>query len=90
MRDGYKILDADCHQMEPPTLWEEYIDPNFRDRAPTRGESNGRRVMMAEGESLVSEASHCAAKIATSEPVEFSHHYTGITQIGKVRSYDNR
>jgi predicted TIM-barrel fold metal-dependent hydrolase len=26
-------VDADGHILEPPTLWEEYIDPEFRDRA---------------------------------------------------------
>jgi predicted TIM-barrel fold metal-dependent hydrolase len=26
-------IDADGHILEPPTLWEEYIDPAFRDRA---------------------------------------------------------
>ena len=26
-------VDADGHILEPPTLWEEYIDPQFRDRA---------------------------------------------------------
>ena len=26
-------VDADGHILEPPSLWEEYIDPHFRDRA---------------------------------------------------------
>lgn len=26
-------VDADGHVLEPPTLWEDYIDPRFRDRA---------------------------------------------------------
>ncbi len=26
-------VDADGHILEPPTLWEDYIDPQFRDRA---------------------------------------------------------
>ena len=26
-------VDADGHILEPPTLWEEYIDPEYRDRA---------------------------------------------------------
>ena len=49
MRDDYRILDTDCHQMESPTLWQEYIDPAFRDRAPERVESDGRQTMMVEG-----------------------------------------
>lgn len=31
VEDG--AVDADGHILEPPTLWEEYIDPEFRDRA---------------------------------------------------------
>src|SRR5437764_11672076 len=26
-------VDADGHILEPPTLWERYIDPRYRDRA---------------------------------------------------------
>lgn len=29
-----RIIDADCHVFEPGDLWERYIDPRFRDRAP--------------------------------------------------------
>jgi uncharacterized protein len=34
MRDGYRILDADRHVLEPMNLWREYLAPEFRDRAP--------------------------------------------------------
>ena len=27
------IIDADGHILEPPDVWEKYIDPKFRDRA---------------------------------------------------------
>ncbi len=33
-KNGFKILDSDMHIMEPPDLWEKYIDKKFRDRAP--------------------------------------------------------
>ena len=33
-KNGYKVLDSDMHLLEPPDLWERYIDPAFRDRAP--------------------------------------------------------
>src|SRR2546425_373772 len=26
-------IDADGHVLEPPDMWEKYIDPEFRDRA---------------------------------------------------------
>ena len=27
------VVDCDSHVMEPPDLWERYIEPRFRDRA---------------------------------------------------------
>ncbi len=45
MRHGWKILDADCHQMEPPDLWVEHIEPRFRDRAPRIGEHGSRQLV---------------------------------------------
>jgi uncharacterized protein len=34
MTRTYNIIDADGHVLEPAGMWEEYIDPDFRDRAP--------------------------------------------------------
>jgi uncharacterized protein len=31
---GFKVFDSDMHIMEPPDLWERYIDAEFRERAP--------------------------------------------------------
>ncbi len=36
MKNGFKVLDCDIHLMEPLGFWGEYLDPAFRDRAPTR------------------------------------------------------
>jgi len=33
-RSGLKVLDSDMHIMEPPDLWERYIDREFKHRAP--------------------------------------------------------
>jgi len=30
----YNVIDADGHVLEPPNLWEEYMDPKFRDGCP--------------------------------------------------------
>src|SRR3989442_7809150 len=34
MRQGYRVVDADSHVLEPPDLWERHIDPAFRHQAP--------------------------------------------------------
>lgn len=46
-KNGFKILDSDMHIMEPPDLWERYIDTKFKHRAP-RGvvSSNVRDLRM--------------------------------------------
>ena len=37
MKNGQRIIDSDIHVLEPIDLWDEYLDPAFRDRAPRRG-----------------------------------------------------
>ena len=52
MKNGFKIIDSDMHIMEPLDLWEKYIDPRFKDRAPrpvrvpTRGDL---KLLMIDG-----------------------------------------
>ena len=33
MKTEELIIDCDGHILEPPDLWEKYIDPKYRDRA---------------------------------------------------------
>jgi predicted TIM-barrel fold metal-dependent hydrolase len=52
MKNGFKIIDSDMHIMEPLDLWEKYIDPRFKERAPrpvrvpTRGDLS---LLMVDG-----------------------------------------
>ena len=34
MKNGFRIIDSDMHIIEPPEMWEKYIDGAFKDRAP--------------------------------------------------------
>ena len=34
MKNGFRIMDSDMHIVEPPELWDKYIDERFKDRAP--------------------------------------------------------
>jgi predicted TIM-barrel fold metal-dependent hydrolase len=54
MRDGRKVLDADCHQMEPADMWRRFIDQRFKDRAPSLQVGRGN----VEGESLTAEGKY--------------------------------
>jgi len=56
MRNGFKVLDTDAHQMEPAGMWQEFIDPAFADRAPAVGDyGDGRKGMMIEGEPVTNQ-----------------------------------
>jgi hypothetical protein len=35
-KNGFQLIDAEMHVMEPVDLWERYIDPEFAGRAPRR------------------------------------------------------
>lgn len=44
------IIDADGHVLEPPDIWEKYIDPEYRDRAiRVRCSSEGEEYLEIEG-----------------------------------------
>ena len=35
MLNGYQIIDADSHVIEPPYIWSRYLEPQFQDYAPS-------------------------------------------------------
>ena len=44
-----RVIDADAHMMEPPDLWQRYLDPKYREHAPSPpAMSNGRMVYAEE------------------------------------------
>src|SRR5499427_1833026 len=50
MGRAYNVIDADGHILEPLDLWEKYIDPAFRDRAPriVKGDNGKERLVIEE------------------------------------------
>ena len=53
MRNGFKVLDTDSHQMEPPNIWTDYIDSQYRDKAPRIGDiGGGKQGMLVEDEAV--------------------------------------
>ncbi len=47
MKDGLRFVDSDMHVMEPPDLFERYLDPRFKDRVsvPVGADGRLRRVI---------------------------------------------
>ncbi|HLY45982.1 MAG TPA: amidohydrolase family protein [Stellaceae bacterium] len=50
MSRAYNVVDADGHILEPLDLWDKYIDPKFRDRAPriVKGDNGKQCLVMDE------------------------------------------
>src|ERR687887_191461 len=46
MKSGFKVMDSDMHLREPADLWEKYMDPEWRDRAPKILSSTARSSAM--------------------------------------------
>jgi uncharacterized protein len=48
MKDGLRFVDCDMHIMEPPDLFEKYLDPKFRSRVlvPVGADGRARRGMI--------------------------------------------
>src|SRR6202158_2457040 len=53
-KNGFKLIDAEMHVMEPVDLWQRYIDPEFTSRAPRRLDQCPWDIpTMGEGEGMV-------------------------------------
>ncbi|MCH8192378.1 MAG: amidohydrolase, partial [Chloroflexi bacterium] len=55
MLKGYRIIDVDGHVQEPADLWEKWIEPEFKDDAPTL--VDGRRFYRGQESSYKLSAS---------------------------------
>ena len=48
------VVDMDSHVLEPPDLWEEYIEPRYRDRSiHVRKNENGIEELIVDNTSLL-------------------------------------
>ncbi len=54
MKSGFKIMDSDMHLREPADLWDKYMEPEWRDRAPKILSSTARSsaMVLIEGKIL--------------------------------------
>src|SRR3954453_1451968 len=57
MSRTYNVIDADGHVLEPFSLWNDYLDPAFHDRAPRLVRDNhGKQRLLLEAKLLGSRA----------------------------------
>src|SRR5579883_261316 len=62
-KNGFAVMDSDMHIMEPPDLWERYIDPEFKSQAPRGLTSDNVRDLriLLPGESISPEDANARA-----------------------------
>ena len=53
MTRAYNVIDADGHILEPLTLWEEYMDPKYREHAPKLIRDKDGKQRLQVGEQLL-------------------------------------
>jgi predicted TIM-barrel fold metal-dependent hydrolase len=56
MTRAYNVVDADGHILEPLDLWDHYIDPTFRDRAPRIVKTNDGKERLVIEENMVGDS----------------------------------
>jgi uncharacterized protein len=56
MTRAYNVVDADGHILEPLDLWDRYIDPQFRDRAPRIVKSDDGKERLVIEENMVGDS----------------------------------
>src|SRR6516162_10238024 len=50
----YSVIDADGHILEPPDLWENYMDPKFRHTCPKLLIMDaGGEILRIEGDDVI-------------------------------------
>jgi predicted TIM-barrel fold metal-dependent hydrolase len=53
MKDGLRFVDSDMHIMEPPDLFDRYLDPKFKDRVSVPIGADGRAKRGAAGLTVI-------------------------------------
>jgi uncharacterized protein len=57
-KNGFRVMDSDLHVIEPRNLWEDYLDPKFRDRIQTVPDAYGQARAHIDGRVLPPYADH--------------------------------
>ena len=79
MLNGYKIIDADAHVYEPHSLWQTYLEPAFRDFAPTPDlKIQGVSVMNKYSNTLLDEG---VKQVAQSHPLSVAKEFNPESQV---------
>ena len=63
MLNGYQIIDSDSHVVEPIGMWREYLDPEFREFAPSADmRIQGKEIVTKVSKQVVEQSNQQMAK----------------------------
>jgi len=65
-KHGFKVMDSDIHVIEPRDLWQRYMEPAFRDRAPRFEPIDGSRAEAGVSSQRMSTPSKASASVSGS------------------------
>ena len=81
MANGYKVFDSDMHLMEPLDLWERYIDPGYRNRAPKGGVLGlGGWLYSVDGKTMPHPAEIGRSQFSTPEQKKYCKKYKSFAE----------
>jgi predicted TIM-barrel fold metal-dependent hydrolase len=92
MREGFHIIDADRHVIEPLGMWKEYLDPAFRDAIPYLAPEGTSRtpVMMVLGQPVMSPIPELARiELALAQERRAEHIAAAASPEGQLRAMDD-
>ena len=61
MRDGFKVIDADRHVLEPTDLFAKYLPEKFRGRVEIKGPNQSYRLV--DGEKIEIGRASCRERV---------------------------
>lgn len=86
LTNGFKWIDSDMHLAEPGNLWDEYIDPSYRNVYPrwTRTDASYNSLLVSPGAAPVAIGGHRGSGAAAEATIQ--QHTVGAADI-KERHY---
>lgn len=79
MLKGFQIIDADVHVLEPNDMWEKYLDPAFKDYAPSLDlKIGGEAICHKYSVKLRDEV---AQQVMRDYPMSVSNHFDSESQV---------
>jgi predicted TIM-barrel fold metal-dependent hydrolase len=86
--NGLKIVDVDRRVVEPPDIWEKYVEIAFRDRVPT-WDAGALRVPVLAGKAMVRGGEAIARAVGPGPRERFSEaHAAGFTAASNLADMD--